>query len=154
MKHIKLFEDFIFFQYEGSDEDEEFAEYLMWIESGKGDDYELKKDIPYFYHVTLEKNIKSILRWGLNPNKFKYERSTSGLEIYVFESYDSALWYKSYMEDYIADDPKLNGKMVIFKIDAKGLDYKKDRTLSSGDEEDDAYVITSKVTPDRLTLLG
>jgi hypothetical protein len=133
---------------------ESFEEFSLSRYVDEEDGYELKKDIPYFYHVTLEKNIKSILRWGLNPNKFKYERSTSGMEIYVFESYDSARWYKSYMKDYIADDPKLNGKMVIFKIDAKGLDYQKDWTLSDSGEEDDAYVITSKVTPDRLTLIG
>ena len=100
-----------------------------------------------YYHVAPNRVYSSIKKYGLDPTKASYERSTTGDEIYVFKTLESAKWYKNYMDS----QPPMED-MNIWEIDATGLEVEKDYTLSD-DDDNDAYVIKQKVPINRLKLI-
>lgn len=110
----------------------------------------LKEDVnSIYYHVAPDRVYDSIKKYGLDPKHAPYERSTEGVELYVFKTLESAKWYKNYMENEPPIEP-----MNIWKIDASGLRIEKDYTLSSdSEEEDDAYIIKQPVPPNRLKFI-
>ena len=111
----------------------------------------LKEDIDnLYYHVAPKRVYNSIKKYGLDPKHAPYERSTEGNWVYVFKTKESAHWYKNYMEN---QEPIED--MNIWEVDVKGLEIKKDYTLSSNADadDDDAYMIKTPVSPNRLKFI-
>lgn len=106
------------------------------------------------YHVAESKVRSSIQKYGLDPNKYYGDRTTSGTRIYLFLNVNEAVMYAKMYNSFLQYQGEQQQNFDIWKVDITSIKIYKDFTLNTGDDprKDSAYYTKEIISPNKIKL--